>query len=159
MGLSFAGSALLKLLVLCEISPVKAINPLQKQKSRLFCNFFAIADSFPFQKSKIRPQCSQLPGLFRLNPQLGISRQSLIAKKLHHEPIFCFWSSGDDFKTNLGQFGEGGEWAGAVLRTDGAKWPRAVPQRRPFATLQKQKARASKSGCPRYVFKRWCALL
>ena len=46
---------------------------------------------------------------------------------------------------------------GAVLRTDDARWPRAVPQSGPPATLQNKKARASNFGCPRFVFKRCCA--
>lgn len=67
----FAGSALLKWLTLCEIYPVEAISPLQKQKSRLFCNFFAIRGPFPTKKSWDRTAIQLITWYFASQPAIG----------------------------------------------------------------------------------------
>lgn len=126
-------------------------QPAAKTKSRHFCNFFAIADSFPFPKREIGPQYSKLPGLLRLNPQSGISKQSLIAKKLHCEPIFCFWAFGGCSKTGPKQTRKGddasrGESAQPQRHSRGGpahrryKMASGCPARRSAATSQKQPA-------------------
>ena len=62
----------------------------QKQKSSRLCNFFSIRDSLPPLQSENRPLYGQLSTFSRPDPRFGATRQSLIAKKLQSEPIFCF---------------------------------------------------------------------
>lgn len=51
--------------------PVEAVCSLQKQKSRHFCNFFAIADSPPSLKSGIGPQHSWITCVFASQSAIG----------------------------------------------------------------------------------------
>ena len=51
--------------------PVEAVCSLQKQKSRHFCNFFAITDSPPSLKSGIRPQHSLITCVFASQSAIG----------------------------------------------------------------------------------------
>ena len=81
-------------LVLGGIRPIAAISQSQKQKTELFCNFFAIRDSPSLLQSGKEPSYSHFCCILGLNPRLRKSRQSLIAKKLQSGAIFCFWASG-----------------------------------------------------------------
>ena len=62
----------------------------KKQKSRRFCNFFAIRDSFPVPSKRKWAVNSHFRRVFRLHSAIGKHTQSLIAKKLQSGPIFCF---------------------------------------------------------------------
>ena len=62
----------------------------KKQKSSHLCNFFSIRDSLPPLQSENRPLYGHLSTFSRPDPRFGATRQSLIAKKLQSEPIFCF---------------------------------------------------------------------
>ena len=57
--------------IFCGICPVEAVCSLQKQKSRHFCNFFAIRDSFLFLQSGNRLPNGRLPAFLHRNPRSG----------------------------------------------------------------------------------------
>ena len=57
--------------IFCGICPVEAVCSLQKQKSRHFCNFFAITDSPPSLKSEIGPQHSWITCVFASQSAIG----------------------------------------------------------------------------------------
>ena len=68
----------------------KAAPRVQKQKSRLFCNFFAIADCCELPNCGLRRKSAGNrlhDGLFSL---CGDGRESVIAKKLQRCRNFCF---------------------------------------------------------------------
>ena len=100
--LAFLGDALLPLLgdftrFSYGLVPVVAICPLRKQKSRSFCNFFAIRGSFFNLVKRKRPLSGGLPAALYLDLRPEGSQQLPIAKKLQFESNFCFQSSLDDF--------------------------------------------------------------
>ena len=66
----------------------------KKQKTRYFCNFFAIRVSFSSPLGGNRPQYGQLPAFLCRDSRLESLEQLLIAKKLQSGPIFCFWAPG-----------------------------------------------------------------
>ena len=88
---------------LCKIYLATAIHSLQKQKSQYFCNFFSIRDSLPPRQSENRPLYGQLSTFSRPDPRFGATRQSLIAKKLQSEPIFCFQAPMTAFGKAMGE--------------------------------------------------------
>ncbi len=68
----------------------KAVPRVQKQKSRHFCNFFAIADCCELPNCGLRRKSAGNrlhDGLFSL---CGDGRESVIAKKLQKRLNFCF---------------------------------------------------------------------
>lgn len=84
-------------------APSRRFARCKKQKSRHFCNFFAIRDSPSLLQSGKEPSYSHFCCILGLNPRLRKSRQSLIAKKLQSEAIFCFWASGPASRRCLGR--------------------------------------------------------
>lgn len=76
------------------ICSVAAICMSQKQKSELFCNFFAIRDSLLSLQSVNRPFRGRFAAFSGRNTCFGTPRQSLIEKKLQFGPYFCFWVPG-----------------------------------------------------------------
>ena len=75
----------------------------QKQKFSDLCNFFSIRDSLPPRQSENRPLYGQLSTFSRPDPRFGATRQSLIAKKLQSEPIFCFQAPMTAFGKAMGE--------------------------------------------------------
>ncbi len=75
----------------------------QKQKSSRLCNFFSIRGSLPPLQSENRPLYGQLSTFSRPDPRFGATRQSLIAKKLQSEPIFCFQAPMTAFGKAMGE--------------------------------------------------------
>lgn len=76
------------------ICSVAAICMSQKQKSELFCNFFAIRDSLLSLQSVNRPFRGRFAAFSGRNTCFGTPRQFLIEKKLQFGPYFCFWVPG-----------------------------------------------------------------
>ena len=66
----------------------------QKQKSSHLCNFFSIRDSLPPLQSENRQLYGQLSAFSHPDSRFETTQQSLIAKKLQFEPIFCFRAPG-----------------------------------------------------------------
>lgn len=75
----------------------------QKQEFSDLCNFFSIRDSLPPRQSENRPLYGQLSTFSRPDPRFGATRQSLIAKKLQSEPIFCFQAPMTAFGKAMGE--------------------------------------------------------
>ena len=75
----------------------------QKQKSSRLCNFFSIRGSLPPLQSENWPLYGQFSTFSRPDPRFGATRQSLIAKKLQSEPIFCFQAPMTAFGKAMGE--------------------------------------------------------
>ena len=126
-------------------------QPAAKTKIPTFLQLFCDCGLFSISKKRNRTAVQQITWLLRLNPQSGISKQSVIAKKLHCKPIFCFWASGDCSKTGPKQTRKGDdasrdESAQPQRRSRGGpahrryKMASGCPARRSAATSQKQPA-------------------
>ena len=94
------------------LSPLPPLPPLPA--SRIFARFAALRQSPPIAKTKIltflqlffdyglsfipakrkRPFCGCLLHFLSRDLRFDATRQSAIAKKLHPDPIFCFWALG-----------------------------------------------------------------
>lgn len=68
--------------------------PIAKTKILTFLQLFSIRDSLPFPQSEKRPFCSFFTAFLGHNLRFFVTRQSAIEKKLHPDPIFCFWALG-----------------------------------------------------------------
>ena len=140
--------------IFCGICPVEAVCSLQKQKSRHFATFCDYGlPSIPKKRNRTATQLDHLRFCVSIrnwkvlnNPQ---SQKSCTASR------FLFLSprrwlqdesgaSREDNDASGGRLGPGDTF-GTVPRTGDARWPRAVPAKRPATILQKQKARASGS--------------
>ena len=106
----------------------------QKQKFSDLCNFFSIRDSLPPRQSENRPLYGQLSTFSRPDPRFGATRQSLIAKKLQSEPIFCFQTPMAAFGKAMGETARAQcyRWSGV----DAMPWGVIRAQRRKAAAGQ-----------------------
>ena len=86
--------------VFCGICPVVAVEPIAKTKNsvslQLFCDCGLL--SVP-----LGPKTAVFAAFWGCESRFGATRQSLIAKKLQSEPIFCFWVPGGGPETVLGR--------------------------------------------------------
>ena len=98
----------------------KAAPRVQKQKSRHFCNFFAIADCCELPNCGLRRKSAGNrlhDGLFSL---CGDGRESVIAKKLQKRLGFCFH---DGWIAPTGRFHNGGSpQRGKSCRCADSRW-------------------------------------
>lgn len=77
--------------------PVAAILPLQKQKSRRFCNLFAIRDSFPVPAKRKWAVNSHFRCVFRLYSTIGEHATIPNRKKVAIRTDFLFLASWGSF--------------------------------------------------------------
>lgn len=68
--------------------------PIAKTKILTFLQLFSIRDSLPFPQSEKGPFCSFFTAFLGHDLRFFVTRQSAIEKKLHPDPIFCFWALG-----------------------------------------------------------------
>ena len=109
----------------------------QKQKFSDLCNFFSIRDSLPPRQSENRPLYGQLSTFSRPDPRFGATRQTLIAKKLQSEPIFCFQAPMTAFGKAMGETARAQcyRWSGL----DTVPWGAIRTQRRKAAAGQHER--------------------
>lgn len=132
-------------------APSRRFARCKKQKSRHFCNFFAIADSPPSLKSRIGPQHSWITCIFASQSAIGRFQTIRNRKKVAPHADYLFLSprgwlqdrsgaSREDNDASGGRLGPGGHPRGgpADLRR---KMASGGPAKRPLATLQKNKKR------------------
>ena len=103
----------------------------QKQKSSHLCNFFSIRGSLPPLQSENWPLYGQFSTFSRPDPRFGATRQSLIAKKLQSEPIFCFQAPMTAFGKAMGETARAQccRWSGCGCDAVGSD-PGTTPQKR-----------------------------
>lgn len=78
-----------------EVCRVTAISAHRKNKNPdVSAAFFRLRTLFHSHKAKKGPFCSCLLHFLSRDLRIGTTRQSAIAKKLHPDPIFCFWAPG-----------------------------------------------------------------
>lgn len=106
--------------------PRFGVRPAAKTKIPTFLQLFCDCGRFSVSKKQNRTAVQPITLILRLDSQLGISKQSVIAKKLHCEPIFCFWAS-----WAVPQGGLLRHW-GAVPRGGPLRHWEAVPQGGPL---------------------------
>ena len=76
----FAGSA-----------PLRRLSPLQNKKLGIFATFCDCG----LLSAPLGPKTAVFAAFWGCESRFGATRQSLIAKKLQSEPIFCFWVPGE----------------------------------------------------------------
>lgn len=77
--------------------------PIAKTKILTFLQLFSIRDSLPFPQSEKGPFCSFFTAFLGHDLRFFVTRQSAIEKKLHPDPIFCFWALGIALDGTVGQ--------------------------------------------------------
>ena len=82
-------------------APAAVIRPSRKQKSRLFCNFFAIGDSPPPWQRGNKPLHSHFRRVFGQQSTIGEIATTPNRKKVATKEEFLFLSSRGDFKMAL----------------------------------------------------------
>lgn len=76
-----------------EVCRVTAISAHRKNKNPdVSATFFRLRTLFHSRKAEKGPFCSCLLHFLSRDLRIGTTRQSAIAKKLHPDPIFCFWA-------------------------------------------------------------------
>ena len=82
------------------ICPVAAIGPIAKTKNSVSLQLFCDCGLF---SAPLGPKTVVFAAFWGCESRFGATRQSLIAKKLQSEPIFCFWAPGRSPETVLGR--------------------------------------------------------